>query len=36
MHTFGYGSDHDPKLMTKLCNLRNGSFYFVNDVKLLD
>ena len=25
MHTFGYGEDYDPKLMSKLANLRDGS-----------
>ena len=23
-------------MMTSLCNLKNGSFYFVNDISLLD
>ena len=27
LHTFGYGYDHDPKIMNKLANLRDGSFF---------
>ncbi|CAD8085136.1 unnamed protein product [Paramecium primaurelia] len=36
LHTFGFGDRHDAKLMTSLCNLKNGSFYFVQDITLLD
>ena len=31
LHTFGYGDDHDAKIMNKLANLRDGSFFFVED-----
>ena len=31
MNTFGYGYDHDPKIMTKLASLRDGSFFLVED-----
>ena len=31
LHTFGYGSDHDPKIMNKLANIRDGSFYYVSE-----
>ena len=31
LNTFGYGDDHDPKIMNKLANLRDGSFFFVED-----
>ena len=31
LHTFGYGDDHDAKLMNKLANLRDGSFFYVQD-----
>ena len=31
LNTFGYGSDHDPKIMKRLANLRDGSFFFVDD-----
>ena len=27
LNTFGYGDDHDPKIMNKLANLRDGSFF---------
>lgn len=29
VHTFGYGSDHDPKLMKNIANLRDGNFFFI-------
>ncbi|CAD8194861.1 unnamed protein product [Paramecium octaurelia] len=36
LHTFGFGDTHDAQLMTTICNLKNGSFYFVQDITLLD
>lgn len=36
INTFGFGRDHDSKLMTALCNLGKGSFYFVQNITLLD
>lgn len=36
INTFGFGRDHDSKLMTALCNLGKGSFYFVQNISLLD
>ncbi|CAD8154004.1 unnamed protein product [Paramecium pentaurelia] len=36
LHTFGFGQDHDASMMTQICNLKSGSFYFVQDVTLLD
>lgn len=33
LHTFGYGSDHDPKIMNRLANLRDGSFYYVAEIE---
>ena len=36
IHTFGFGADHDANMMSKLSNLRNGSFYFVHNITLLD
>ena len=33
LHTFGYGNDHDPKIMNKLANIRDGSFYYVSEYK---
>ena len=32
MHTFGYSEDYDPKLMSKLANLRDGSFFAVENI----
>ena len=31
LHTFGYGNDHDAKIMNKLANLRDGSFFYVQE-----
>ncbi|KAM3132388.1 hypothetical protein pb186bvf_015488 [Paramecium bursaria] len=36
IHSFGFGADHDAPMMTKICNLRNGAFYFVSNISLLD
>ena len=33
LNTFGYGYDHDPKIMNKLANIRDGSFFLVEDYK---
>ena len=35
IHTFGFGNDHDPNLMTDICNLRDGNFYFIEDLDKL-
>ena len=32
LHTFGYGDDHDPKIMSRLANLRDGSFYMIEEL----
>ena len=31
LNTFGYGYDHSPKIMNRLANLRDGSFFLVED-----
>lgn len=36
MHTFGYGSDHDPKLMKNIANLRDGNFFYIDKLETLD
>lgn len=36
LHSFGFGADHDEDLMTKLSQLKDGTFYFVKDPSLLD
>ncbi|CAD8210774.1 unnamed protein product [Paramecium pentaurelia] len=36
IHSFGFGEDHDAAMMTSICNLKHGSFYFVQNIYLLD
>ena len=31
LNTFGYGDNHDAKIMNKLANLRDGSFFYVDN-----
>ena len=31
LNTFGYGDDHDARIMNKLANLRDGSFFYVDN-----
>ena len=33
LNTFGYGDDHDPEVMNQLANIRDGSFFYVQDYK---
>ena len=33
LNTFGYGNDHDPKIMNTLATIRDGSFYYVQEYK---
>lgn len=33
IHTFGYGRDHDPLLMAKVSEFKNGKFYFVENLE---
>ena len=33
LHTFGYGKDHDPKIMNTLATIRDGGFYYVEEYK---
>ena len=33
LHAFGYGNDHDPKIMNTLATIRDGTFYFVQEYK---
>ena len=32
LHTFGYGEDYDTKIMSRLANLRDGSFYTIEQL----
>jgi len=36
INTFGFGSDHDPKLMSDIADLRDGNFYFVEQLDTVD
>ena len=36
INTFGFGSDHDPQLMTDIASLRDGSFYFIKEFDKID
>lgn len=36
IHTFGFGYDHDSELMTQIADLKQGNFYFIEDLKLVD
>ena len=33
LNTFGYGNDHDLKIMNRLANIRDGSFFYVENYK---
>lgn len=32
IHSFGFGSDHDPVLMNEIAKIKDGSFYFVEKI----
>lgn len=36
IHSFGFGTDHDEDLMTKICETKDGSFYFIKELATLD
>ena len=36
LHTFGYGDDHDAKLMQSMAERKGGNYYFVQDIKKVD
>lgn len=36
IHSFGFGTDHDEELMTKICQIKDGSFYFIKELATLD
>lgn len=36
IHSFGFGSDHDAKMMNAVCQLKGGSFYYVEKIDQID
>lgn len=36
LHSFGFGTDHDEDLMSKLCKMKDGAFYFIKELATLD
>ena len=36
IHSFGYGSDHDPNLMSTIAKYKDGNFYFVEKLETVD
>jgi len=36
LHSFGFGNDHDENLMTKVCSIKDGNFYFISKLSTLD
>jgi hypothetical protein len=34
IHTFGYGSDHDPELLASIANLKDGGFHFIENYNI--
>ena len=35
IHTFGYGEDHDSKLMIDLAKMRDGSYHYISKFEVL-
>lgn len=35
IHTFGYGEDHDDKILAEISKARHGSFYYVKSVEMI-
>ena len=36
VNTFGYGNDHDPELMRKLATIKDGNFFYIEKLDLVD
>lgn len=36
IHSFGFGADHDEDLMTRICEMKDGAFYFIKELATLD
>ena len=36
IHSFGFGSDHDAKMMNSICGLKGGSFFYIEHIYQID
>ena len=36
INSFGFGNDHDPELMNKISQYKDGNFYFVEKLDTVD
>jgi len=36
INTFGFGRDHDEKLLTAICKYKDGEFYFIDKLDTID
>lgn len=36
IHTFGFGDDHDSVLLSEICKLRNGNFYYIQNLEKIN
>ena len=36
IHSFGYGNDHDPELMSTIAKYKDGNFYFVEELETVE
>lgn len=36
IHCFGFGGDHDEEMMSKICKMKNGGFYYIQKLSILD
>lgn len=33
INSFGYGTDHDEKVLSMISSFRNGNFYYIKEIK---
>lgn len=36
IHCFGYGEDHDQILMRNISQLKDGNFYYIQEIEKID
>lgn len=36
LHSFGFGDDHDPHLMTEMAKIKQGNFYYIQQLNKID